>query len=124
MNISDKFCSVRHPGGLDAKSGIFRAAATSGTWLMPESWWGQDVAVCAEGVGLQYSITEASQPITLDALSDPTTGAPNPAAGFSLPANTVLDRSANGRWLNWAQKGTGSGFVSAYLSNELIKLGG
>jgi hypothetical protein len=90
---------------------------------MPESWWGQMVMVCAEGVGLQYSVTQLTQPITVDALSDPA-GIPSPAAGISLPAGGALDRAANGQWLNWAQKGAGSGFICAYVSQELVKLGG
>ena len=123
MNEATKFYSVRHPGGTEPKSAVFRAAGASGSWKMPESWWGQMVMVCAEGVGLQYSITQLSQPITVDALSDPAV-TPNVAAGISLPADAAMDRAANGQWINWAQKGAGTGFISAYVSQELIKLGG
>jgi hypothetical protein len=123
MNEATKFYSVRHPGGSEPKSAVFRAAAASGSWKLPESWRGQMVMVCAEGVGLQYSITQLTQPITVDALSDPAV-TPNPAAGFPLPADSAMDRAANGEWLNWAQKGTGTGTIAAYVSQELVKLGG
>lgn len=119
MSTEAKFYSVQHPTAhaTSKKHALLIAPAAATSWLIPEDWRGQMVAILAYGTDIFYSVTDVAKTINPAATSDPN-GVMSDVAGFPIVAGGVMDRSLNGKYLNWAPKAGGTGSVYAYCSGE------